>query len=832
MKIKNSFLAIEYANGGLQVSNIDSGEKILLDWPACALSINNQIVTPAPCGSVKTKDRIISQKFSSGDIDFEVIISLSDSCWFRKEVKIGSDKALKTVDYVDVDIQKLNDNLKRCGYIPGTHSNALEPRAEEEGSGFIAGCGYPLIGEKYFVGLEHPAAFNVCENGQDYYLRHYPQWQDGTLENIAAVFAWSGNPVKSFREYLDGIRLPALGKPLISFCTFWSDPYIGDYEYAVHYDNYLSFFKAFAKLGLEPDVFTLDAGWNNRRSIFSAKADINGDEGLKDLQKYMKSNGVDLSLWLSHNGPMGISMEYLKSLGLAVGKGQGSTYCVGDYGVMLDKKFEEILKKRFCQLITDFKAVHFKIDWDNDCASNPDFVENYPTINHVRQGTINAMARISKAMFKANPEIVTRNGWWTSPWWLQYASHVWLCDSGDSEFTSLPSKNQRDAAATHRDTLYYAILRRDRSIIPLDCFDNHEFPDALRNPFVEEPVSWTNALWLSFMRGSTYLAYTLQPEKLEDWQIESFEAIMKFCREYSEHIFVRHGRMLGGVPSRGEVYGFMQPGEKQSWCILRNPLPIPQSFRLDSSDFKLTHDTESILQFYPNYKLIDKEITLPAHGIALLIFDSKMQRMPFESEFMTRLENGKYHNYFPSTLNIDDDIRPLVNEIYQIPKLEVLDFKRNSQNRKTIINFMVKCPYRLRDFELQIGIKGPDAAQSAVKTTFSRYPLADGSCCMMPVIEHYVNQPGYGERKNPDLIAAREQKYYSSRLADGGESHYKLEIENIDFDRNEIELWLSGYEAPSRNGLESADAPFGFNKALPFQHPLGFPRQIKIELKA
>jgi hypothetical protein len=99
----------------------------------------------------------------------------------------------------------------------------------------------------------------------------------------------------------------------------------------------------------------------------------------------------------------------------------------------------------------------------------------------------------------------------------------------------------------------------------------------------------------------------------------------------------------------------------------------------------------------------------------------------------------------------------------------------------------------------------------------------------MPMSEYHVNLPGHGEKKNPELIADEKQKYYSARLADGGESYYRLEIENVDFDQNEVELWLSGYEAPSRNSRESANAPFGFDKVLPFQHPLGFPRQIKIK---
>ena len=831
MKITNHFLEIELRGNKLQVTNLDTRAKILFDWPACVLSVNNQIITPSSsCKDAKINGQGIIQEFHCEDIDFEVSITLSDSCWFNKKIKVTKSKALGTIDYIDVDVQKVDDQLKRCGYIPSTQEQTVELKAEEEGSGSISGCGYPLIGEKYFVGLEHPAAFNVSENGQDYYLRHYPQWNGNVLENIDSVFAWSDNPIESFREYLDGIRLPACEKPLVSFCTFWSDPYIGNYEYAVHYENYMSFFDAFAKLGLEPDVFTLDAGWNDRQSIFGAKSDMRGDDGLKKMQKYMKSSDVDLSLWLSHNGPMGISEEYLKSRNMSVGKGPGAAYNVGSYGVMMDKKLEEALQKRFCQLITDFEAIHFKIDWDNECASNNDFSETHPTVNHVRQSTIDAMARIAKAMFKVNPNIITRNGWWSSPWWLQHASHVWLCDSGDSEFTSLPSRNQRDAAATHRDTLYYAILQRDKSMIPLDCFDNHEFPDALRNPFVETPASWTNSLWLSFMRGSTYLAYTLQPEKIEDWQVESFKAIMKFCREYSENIFVKHGRMVGGQPSKGEIYGFMQPGAKQSWCVLRNPLSLPQSFKLDGEDFKLMHNINSTLQFYPNYKLISDEIVLPAHSIALLIFDSEARKMPFEHEFMTTFEDGKYCNYFPSALNINDKVRPLVNEIYQMPKLEVLNMERNTEGEKTILTFMVKCPYRMRDFELQIGIKGKDAVQSSAKIMFSRYPLADANRCVMPMSEYHVNKPGYGEKKNPELITAQDQKYYSARLADGGESHYRMEIENVDFEQNEVELWLSGYEAPSRNCIVSANAPFGFDKVIPFQHPLGFPRQIKIEL--
>ncbi|MGD9495135.1 MAG: hypothetical protein AB7Y46_02375 [Armatimonadota bacterium] len=53
-------------------------------------------------------------------------------------------------------------------------------------------------------------------------------------------------------------------------------------------------------------------------------------------------------------------------------------------------------------------------------------------------------------MPEANPRLITRNGWWPSPWWLQWADHVWLTTSGDCEYAAPPSRTQRDRDNTHR----------------------------------------------------------------------------------------------------------------------------------------------------------------------------------------------------------------------------------------------------------------------------------------------------------------------------------------------------------------------------------------------
>ncbi|MDD3035986.1 MAG: hypothetical protein PHO93_03640, partial [Candidatus Saccharimonadaceae bacterium] len=656
-------------------------------------------------------------------------------------------------------------------------------------------------------------------------------WNGKQLETVESVFGWSANPRNGFFEYLNTIRIPSLKKPLVSFCTFWADPYIGNYEYAVSYENYVSFFKAFAKFNLIPDVFTLDAGWNDRQSVFQAKESVGRDKGLKKLAGIIENIGAKISLWLSHNGPMGISPEFMTQNGMEVGSGDSAAYCGKGYGIMTNKKFGLLLEERFCELISKIGAVHFKIDWDNECAANPAMKEQYPTVNHVRQSSMNVMFAINKAMRKQSPDIITRNGWWVSPWWLAHANHLWLSDSGDSEYASFPSKSQRDSSVTHRDIMYYNILQRDKSVIPLDCFDNHEFPDAMRNPFVEEPDLWTNSLWMSFMRGSTYMAYTLQPEKLEQWQADSFRQIMCFCRKNAKHIFVSNGRMILGNPNKGEIYGFIQPGKTESWCIIRNPSPVPQTINFKSDEI-VDHKVKTVYQFYPHYEFMHSEckLTLLAHEVKILILSNENINPVFPYPYMAEKKIREYEYRFPASLCVSDEVSPYVGEIYQMPELKAEVSSKEVSCDSLTICFSMKAPYRMRDFELQFRIKTPNYENASIKLFNSRYPKAEGSCYTIPVTEIPWNLPGYGEARNYCPDVDRNQKFFSARVADGGEAFYRLIFSGVDPQKTEIEIWAAGYEAPSRESIVIDKAPRGFEKCLPYQFPKGFGRAIKIEL--
>jgi len=790
-----------------------------------------EIVPTDPVAKPVVSRKRISQVFKEGDLRFAVSVRLSDHSWFRKRVDICGGRTFPTPDFVEVDRQGLPaDSIRICGYRATSVKSGA--KGEEEGAGIMPGCGYPLIGRHFFAGLEHPAAFNHLKRrkGREHIrLLHHPTWQGNRLEQVDEVFGWAEDARAAFSEYLDTIRLPVLADPLVSFCTFWSDPYLDNLEYRTSYDAYRAYFRAFMRLGLRPDVFTLDAGWNDRDSVLQAKKEVGRDAGLVRLRKLAEKSGSALSLWVSNNGPVGIAPEFMKKQGYEVGGGNGAAYCGDGYGVMLDERLAGGLEERFIELAGKVGVKHFKIDWDNECATNAKFAKTYPTRNHVRQATLNAFFRITRRIRELNPGIATRGGnGWPSPWWLSRTTHIWIPDGGDSEFASLPSKTQRDAATTHRDLMYYYTFQRDGSAVPLDCFDNHEFPDAPRNPFAEDRVSWTNATWLSFMRGTTYLTYKLMPESMESWQVEAMKEIMAFCRMHSRHICVSHGRMVFGNPGRGEIYGYVQPGKKESWCVLRNPLPLPQEIRFSPRDLS-SHTVRTVWQFYPFYEVLRprRGITMTAHEVRVLILSAKRRTLPYSLPFMAIKDGSSCRCVFPASAQVTEEVRPMVHPIHRIRGLRCLDAKRRAIKGGKEYRWFLETPYRMRGMEFQMRIKAKDRKNIKVSAFFSRF--RDSHCTYaFPVTVVPVGDPGHGERKNLDRSFPHGATYFAVRVPDGGEFSLTVSVRGMPKRGASVEAWLAGYEAPSREAICRERGPGRFAECLPHQHPLGFGKTLRL----
>ena len=513
---------------------------------------------------------------------------------------------------------------------------------------------------------------------------------------------------------------------------------------------------------------------------------------------------------------MGIDPDFLRENGIAVGGGLSSAYCGDNYGVLLDRKLEQRLTERFCELARH--CLHLKIDWDNDCAVSPEFKEKYPTRDHVREGSINAMNRIMDAVRRVNPNLLVRNGWWPSPWWLRRVQHVFLSQSGDSEYASLPALHQRASAATHRDMMYYNHLLRDHSMIPLSSFDNHEFPNSIRNAFDDTDSTWTDNLMLCLLRGSTYFTWTVQPESLTPYQAETMRHAMRFARDYAPHLFVKDGCMFGGNPGLGEVYGFLQPGEEESWCVLRNPAPMPRKYRLPES-------FEHAVQFYPDFRMLEREIVLLPEEVKCLIVSRKKIGLPFAMPFRAVKSGTRYEYRFPASETVSANVQPMVAELHRIPELKFENISFESGG--TSLFFDIVAPYRMHDLRVCMRIGGEDAGELRFKAYSSRYyGNVPTSSFALPVTEICPGKTGYGETKNPETFFRKKERYFTFPVPAGGRTSFDLEFSRKT-EPGAVELWCIGYEDVSAGCLKRSRAPLKFVKTLPLQHPYGFPCAVK-----
>ncbi len=196
-----------------------------LKWPGVTLKLDGVLYTPE------------TSEFENEFFAMRITLEERHGVLFKR-VEVQAKKLLPTVDYLEVDAQETSDDtLKRLGYV-GSWSDVGRPNAPEEGGGNMSGCGYPVAGKHFFASLVHPAAFAEVTKPGAYRLYHHPAWgKDGALEVVEAVIGLADDAQSGLRELVEILRVPRLKKPLFAFCSFWSDPYVGDFDYQIESGN-------------------------------------------------------------------------------------------------------------------------------------------------------------------------------------------------------------------------------------------------------------------------------------------------------------------------------------------------------------------------------------------------------------------------------------------------------------------------------------------------------------------------------------------------------------------------------------------------------------------
>ena len=837
MTLENESIQLSFGDGNLVAENRVSGCTHKFASPAFQVMLEDvkihsdlfEAVDEEP-GEWHAKLRFIHR---ATGLEAEVRYELEkDQPWFRKHLDLSAPPGVATPSRVWVDLQKRSQEpVRRVGYglrggLDGEEQRGLQTYAEQPG------CGYPLWMGDWFIGMEHPAAFTVP--GEDLELYHHPVWDaNGRIACCPAVYGVAADHKavpEAFKDYLWHIRLPKLDRPLYQISVGWSIKYIGDGEYMDSFETNEVYADALVELGLKPDWLALDAGWFDRRSMYRHKEDDEADTRLIAFSEGLKRRGFKLALWVTHNGPVGFDPDWIQREGWKVGEGPGTPYKNGTFVVMMQPSFEEALGARLEQLVRSVGVEHFKIDWDNDAATHPDFKETYPTPDHVREATIDAFNRIDRRLRNANPNVITRNGWWPSPWWLDRANHIWVTDSGDTEYASWPSRTQRDRALTHRDAFYHQIMVKAESPVFFDAYDNHEFVQALANPFGDDDHTWLDNLVLAVTRGTTYIWMPVNPESLRKHRALQLQQVLEWMGQHVEELGTRNSKMVLGSPALGEVYGFLHPTEDYAWLTLRNPSVEPQTVRLDSESW-LGYLSQGFVQVYPYWESVSGDtITLLGHEVRLLRFSKEDYRLgsPIpDVPFMVSELDEKFEYIFPGNRLLGDGVGPSIHPDMQIPGLSAERTEDLGEPGHRRLQWYAGIPHRFDRPELVVVLHGEETILDGLRIRAGGSRYRGTGIRYAYVTQHPERQQRSRTRFFLPPPGPRDRDYYLFRTHESGWASITLEMEGDGAESVSVEAWLTGYESPARQKIHQETAPMG-GPLLPI-HPCGFPRCLRLE---
>lgn len=817
--LENQYLKVTCDKNTLTLHEKQNSMEIKLTWAKIGLQTSEGLIHPE-ISDIKKKENSYEICGENSGISFQGNIILEkENNWCEISITYSNENGIsKTPDCVILadtsDLIFTPTGYKYKNAYPQETEEKLSSQAGEEASGGrVPGCGYPVFSEKFFAGINHPAAFTLA-NKTGFTCKHFPVWTSENTIKTPALVIGCAMPFKnvrdSFMAYINKISGPRPTRPILCCCTFWSDPYIGNFEYRVNNSHYMRYIKQFLDTGIKPDMLMLDAGWNDRNSFFQAKEEIGRDKGLKELSDFLAKNGIEFGLWASINGSMGVNHEWAEKQGYPIGQGRGSAYSYPNiFTVLMDNDFGRKIGERFAKLAKNVDCDFFKIDWDNDCATNDSFKEKYLTENHVRVANIDEANNVHSLIRKERPSCNIRNGWWPSPWWLPHISHTFLAESGDCEYTHLPSLTQRERETTHRDTMYYFMFGRDKTPFPLDAMDNHEIAKAFRNPFTEHLESWCNAIFLLFMRGTTYLSVMLNAASMTDEEADVIKDIRRFSEKYQHILYNSSARFVGGNPSEGEIYGFVHQTENEAIAIVRNPSVSPKKFVPEIMKNEISFTPKQSFAVYPYCESIcdNTEIKLLSHGIAVLYFNKQKLELPEEISGRKFIVSEGNKVFLPSGLEPDDSYGTIQEDFVMVRNILLEKLDEQKDDKYITYNLKIQIPDRMKNTKGILVLKGApeeELDKISINAYHDRYAKSgDGHAFAIERV-YAKRNPGFGGKKNLGSKYVKPQMQYRTfNIPNGGECFLQIVVENCAaYEKISTEFFITGHRDKSRSGKE------------------------------
>jgi len=428
----------------------------------------------------------------------------------------------------------------------------------------LGGKGQPLfLDDEWFIGLEHPWSRNFYENGK-VVLKQFPGYRFNSKSLVLQSMVVGGGeniPVKKImKNYVNSIRRPARS---LSLYNTWCDLRADNLTEKNMAKSAEEIKKGLAPYDTSLDVFAVDDGWFNPRSIWEAdkKKLPNGFSGLYEA---VNSQNMKLGLWLPIGG---------HSLDTSWGVKQGIQPAHKKFYCISDEKYNKPLRKLLKKTIENGNISYFKHDFNYFVCGHKTH-GHFPTMEQSTEANVDAELSVLKMEAEINPDIflAITTGIWPSPWWLPYIDTIWMGGGDHAYNKKTPATFGSAFEMNYRDAALYKIVVEDGKIFPLSALMTHGIVDGKHTAYpvkYETDEGWANYVMNYFGRGTLMRELYITPSNLTKKRWEIMARALRWAKSLDQCMI--DSEFFLGNPKKGELFGYTGENDGRRFVSMRNP---------------------------------------------------------------------------------------------------------------------------------------------------------------------------------------------------------------------------------------------------------------------
>ncbi len=463
----------------------------------------------------------------------------------------------------------------------------------------IARLGQPIYIEDFFFGLESPVGENLIKDEIGYCRYHVgrklSELSDDLSYSPPAMVIGGGTAPnldamrRSFFNYISAIARPS--KFRIQYNSWYDNMLDIDSERIK--DSFTQVHDGLKAAGLRDlDCYVVDDGWVEYEKPLLWEFNKKFPNGFEPESKLTKSLDSKFGVWFGPRG--GYSKQtikfarLLKKIGYHVNN-RSYDICTGD------KHYIKDLCDKMASFCTKYNVEYFKIDGFAKCPCRAK-KHNHPKAKgegitfytFLWEEWIKGFERIRET----NPDVCLNITSYAhcSPWFLKWVDFLWMNNAADMGYDG--SWDNLAMCLTYRDGKYRDFYETRQLQFPAAYLYNHEPCYAFKNINSKSEgaknatVTYTDEQFRTYlkccmMRGSGLAELYFSPGMMDGSKWNIAAEVLTWAEKNFDILCT--SQFFGGVPEKGEVYGYSAAKDGQYIVMIRNSGDKPTNYTFDLS---------------------------------------------------------------------------------------------------------------------------------------------------------------------------------------------------------------------------------------------------------